>query len=60
MHRAQWVCESVPLAMQMAEQQTRHAEALRAAEELGYERGLRDARAAMRAPPAGFAPATSA
>lgn len=42
---AQWQTESTDLHRWAVSAQGRHAEALRTAEEAGYERGLRDARA---------------
>lgn len=40
---AAWMDEGTALHQQVAAQQSRQSEALRTAEELGYERGLRDA-----------------
>lgn len=41
---AQYMDDDTPAYRRMAEMQSRHGEALRVAEELGYERGLRDGR----------------
>lgn len=41
---ARYRADDIDIAKQMATMQSRHADALRVAEELGYERGLRDAK----------------